>query len=382
MSAQWRDALDRWLAAGLLDEAAAARIRAWEAGHATHARRGRLSAIIFGLGGLLLAAGVLLFVAAHWDDISPGSRYALVMAMVAVLHLGGAFTGRSSPVLSTTLHAVGTAAFGAGIFLTGQIFNLAEHWPGGLLLWALGATAGLYLLRDWPHVLWVAVLAPAWLCGEWIVANEGPRFSLEFTVMASGMTLLAVAYLAAAGNGRTAVWRKVLTRLGAVALIPAAILLGAADERGFWRELQQGTAALATGWLVAAWIVAIALPSILIFLLRGRQAVWFAAAIAWVLIVGQFDWSSDGGALAFYALCALGAAGVVYWGLQDQQRLHVNIGILGFALAIAAFYFSSLFDKLGRSLGLIGMGVLFIGGGWLLERTRRTLVERIDGGNP
>jgi len=378
MSAQWRDALDRWLAAGLLDEAAAARIRAWETGHATHAGRSRLSAIIFGLGGLLLAAGVLLFVAAHWDDISPGSRFALVMAMVAVLHLGGAFTSDGSPALSTTLHAVGTAALGAGIFLAGQIFNLAEHWPGALLLWVLGAAAGLCLLRDWPHVLWVAVLAPAWLCSEWIVASEGPRFFLEYTVIASGVTLLAVAYLAAAGDGRASVWRRALTRLGAVALIPAVILLGASHERSFLFELHP-SATRSAGWLAVAWIIAIALPSILIFLLRGRQAVWFAAAVAWVLVVGQFDWSSDGGELAFYALCALGAAGVVYWGLKDQQRLHVNVGIFGFALAIAAFYFSSLFDKLGRSLGLIGMGVLFIGGGWLLERTRRTLVERIDG---
>lgn len=376
MSAQWRDALDRWLAAGLLDAAAVERIRAWEAGHATHAGRSRLSAIIFGLGGLLLAAGVLLFVAAHWDDISPGSRFALVMAMVAVLHLGGAFTSGNSPALSTTLHATGTAALGAGIFLTGQIFNMAEHWPGALLLWALGAAAGLCLRRDWPHVLWMAVLAPAWLCSEWLVANQGSLIFLEYTVIASGVPLLAVAYLAAAADGQATVWRRALSRLGAVALIPAVILLGASHERGFLFEMQP-EATRSTAWLVVAWIAAIALPSILVFLLRGRQAVWFAAAVAWVLVAGRFDWSFDGGELAFYALCALGAAGVVYWGVKDQQRLHVNVGILGFALAIVAFYFSSLFDKLGRSLGLIGMGVLFIGGGWLLERTRRTLVERI-----
>jgi hypothetical protein len=56
--------------------------------------------------------------------------------------------------------------------------------------------------------------------------------------------------------------------------------------------------------------------------------------------------------------------------------------VLGFALAVLAFYFSSVFDRLGRALGLIGIGVLFIGGGWLLERARRRLISRLQQGAP
>jgi hypothetical protein len=70
-------------------------------------------------------------------------------------------------------------------------------------------------------------------------------------------------------------------------------------------------------------------------------------------------------------------ARVVLWGVKDQQRLAVNVGVLGFALAVFGFYFSSVFDKLDRALGLIGIGVIFIGGGWLLERARRKLIGRI-----
>jgi hypothetical protein len=33
--------------------------------------------------------------------------------------------------------------------------------------------------------------------------------------------------------------------------------------------------------------------------------------------------------------------------------------------------------KLDRSLGLIMLGVLFLAGGWMLERTRRRLVAKI-----
>jgi uncharacterized membrane protein len=36
-------------------------------------------------------------------------------------------------------------------------------------------------------------------------------------------------------------------------------------------------------------------------------------------------------------------------------------------------------DKMGRSVSLIGLGVLLLLGGWLLERTRRRLVQQVKG---
>jgi hypothetical protein len=35
-------------------------------------------------------------------------------------------------------------------------------------------------------------------------------------------------------------------------------------------------------------------------------------------------------------------------------------------------------DKVGRSASLMLMGLLFLGGGWLLERTRRGLLARMN----
>jgi hypothetical protein len=51
-------------------------------------------------------------------------------------------------------------------------------------------------------------------------------------------------------------------------------------------------------------------------------------------------------------------------------------------LTVAFFYFSSIMDKLGRSASLIGLGVLFLLGGWALERTRRRLIARLEAGRP
>jgi hypothetical protein len=56
--------------------------------------------------------------------------------------------------------------------------------------------------------------------------------------------------------------------------------------------------------------------------------------------------------------------------------------MVGFAIAVFWFYYSDIFDKVGRSLGLIGLGILFLAGGWALEKMRRGLMSRMGQNNP
>jgi uncharacterized membrane protein len=380
VSEGWQAALARWLDAGIVDSATAGRIRDYEAARGAGAGPGRLALIVFGFGGLLLTAGVLLFVAAHWDTLSPGARFVLVLAMVAVFHAGGAAAAaRGGEALSATLHAAGTAALGAGIFLSGQIFHVAEHWPAALMLWAIGAAIGAWLLRQWPQVLWLAVLAPAWLWGEWSEALLPRWHWSERAPAAVGTLLLALAYLAARPAGSPVNWRRALAWLGAVALIPSAIVLALTNERS-WSHVGNESFAVNETLRLVAWGLAVVLPVALAWFLRGRDALWLLPALAWAVVLSWVSPETDAGELAMYALLALGAVGVVLWGLRDGQRLAINVGVLGFALAILGFYFSSLYDKLGRALGLIGIGVLFLGGGWWLERMRRRLIARVQAG--
>jgi hypothetical protein len=113
--------------------------------------------------------------------------------------------------------------------------------------------------------------------------------------------------------------------------------------------------------------------------LRGREAWPLAAALAFALVVTRLDATSAAQRTLLH-LCYLAAAvGLTAWGVRDAHRLRVNVGVVAFALTVLSFYYSSVFDRIGRSLGLISLGVLFIGGGWLLARTRRRLLERIEG---
>ncbi|MEW6077608.1 MAG: DUF2157 domain-containing protein [Thermodesulfobacteriota bacterium] len=382
MAAQWENFLEKWTRAGLIDPAAAERVRAYEAGQ-DKARGLRWPVLVaIALGGLLLGAGVLLFVAAHWEALSPAQRFALVLVMVAGFHGAAAFTAARFAALAAVLHAVGTVCLGAGIFLAGQIFHLQEHWPGGVMLWAAGAWAAWALLRDWPQAALAAILTPAWLGGEWLVATEGMRGAQP--LMAAALLMLSISYLTAITENEASPVRKALAWIGGLTLIPAAALVVTVGWGHYRSDLPLLPAYRTLGW-TAAYLA----PLVLSLTLRKKMAVVNIGAALWVAALSvsarwfypyyggpRFEWHH----LLSYGLCGLGAVGLIAWGMMEARRERVNLGIAGFALTVLSFYFSSLMDKLGRSASLIGLGVLFLAGGWLLEKTRRRLLVRIEGG--
>lgn len=366
----------------MIDASTAERIRAYEAAQekALGLRWPVLLAI--GLGGLLVGAGVLLFVAAHWDTLSPSARFGLVLVLVALFHIAAALVGERFSALSSTLHAIGTICLGAGIFLSGQIFNLQEHWPGGVMLWAIGAWVAWAFLRDWPQAVLVALLTPLWLSSEWAEATCG--WLGREKIVSEGLLLLAITYLTALLPEKETPVRKALMWIGGVALIPFVVLVLASNSFVVSQRLS-----LPGSYLVLGWIVALALPLALAWWLR-RNASWInVIAALWVVVLGTTSLRSKPGEglllylwheIGPYGICALGSVGLIAWGLKEARKERINLGVAGFALTVLAFYFSTVMDTLGRATSLIGLGLLFLLGGWLLEKTRRRLVARLEKG--
>ena len=371
----WNSWLVRWADAGLIDSSTAERVRAYEQAHAGTKRLRWPVLIALAFGGLMVCGGVLLFVAAHWDALSPAVRFGLVIAMVGGFHAAAALTAERFPGMAVTLHAIGTVALGGGIALAGQIFNLDEHWPSGILMWAAGAAAGWLVLRQVPQLGIVALLVPVWLVSEWTVATGRHFEPMATRVAACGLFLCALAYLAAVRDGRNEDWRRTLFWIGAVALLPASLALAFAASNGWWHN--ESAPPLLSPLYVTGWTIAIGLPLGLAAFLRRQDAWVHAAASVWVILLIALRPAVS--SIALYPWWALGAIGLVAWGVRDGRGERVNLGAAIFAATVIAFYFSQVMDKLGRSASLVGLGLLFLAGGWALERVRRQLVLQARG---
>ena len=377
--------LNRWQDAGVLDSDTAARIRAYEAKQAgpTGIRWQGIAALI--LGAILLACGVVLFVNAHWDQMGPVGRFTLVLAMVSVFHLAGGWARDKFLGLSSALHAVGTVSTGAAIALTGQIFNIQEHWPAAILMWALAALAGWALLHDQAQQTLTLLLVPAWMISEFAYYSEnhiGPG-----AYVGRFLFVWAVLYLTFfLGSKRKAV-QGILFAVGAVAAVAGVALM----LEG-WRSWGSITS-LPWGIRIWGWTAIAALPLIVALVRFSKSfipvaaAVVFSIALPWCnrVWVEHYNWGPAPGQsgsytrelpnLAAHALVAVFALFLIWWGVRQASKALVNLGIVAFAMTVIWFYFSDIFDKVGRSLGLIGLGVLFLAGGWALERMRRRLIS-------
>ena len=389
--------LNRWQSAGVLSADTASRIRAWEHQQKQPAGLRWQGLVALILGAILLACGVVLFVNAHWDRIGPGWRFALVLAMVSLFHVAGGLVRDKYHGLSTALHAVGTASTGAAIALTGQIFNIQEHWPAAILMWAIDAAAGWLLLHDEAQQTLTLLLIPAWMISELSYYSE--NHIGQGAYIGRFLFVWAVLYLTFLLGSRRKAVQGILFAASAIAAVVGVVLM----LEG-WRSWGFQTS-LPWGLRVWGWTAIAALPLIVALVRFTRSLIPVGAAVALTIALPwcnriwteHYNWGPGPGQtntftrnepnIAAHALVAAFAVFLIWWGVRQASKALVNFGIVGFAITVGWFYFSDIFDKVGRSLGLIGLGVLFLAGGWLLEKTRRRLIGTMatpvaDGSKP
>jgi uncharacterized membrane protein len=370
--------LQRWTEAHIIDSATADRILQFERRGGEGRRWPAILAVSFGT--LMLCAGVLLFVAAHWEDLSPTARFTLVITLVLAFHVAASLLGSRVPALGVALHLAGSIALGAGIFLAAQIFNLEEHWPSGVLLWALGTLLAWLILREWPQALLASILIPWWLGAEWDLATE--PYMRGWNIAAQGFLLLAIFYLSVPQKENNRHLRSGLIWIGCLALLPFlgdVMWSGHSDYYYYWYGKPQKSLPLLTsavGYGIA-YLPVLALAVIT----RRKDSSWMFGAAVWVYLLGVLSRHGmpEHNAWIFLWL-GLGACGLCLWGVRQHRKLFINYGIAVFALSVVGFYFSEVLDKLGRSMGLILLGVIFLAGGWLLHRLRTGLIAHANAG--
>ncbi|MCS3729342.1 DUF2157 domain-containing protein [Bradyrhizobium betae] len=364
-------------------------------------------AVVVGIvGGLLIAAAFLAFVAAHWTEIARLARFAILLAgMVVAGTLGAWFAASGRDVLADLCASIGAIIFGAGIALVGQMYHLGDDFAGGMLLWSIGAFATALLtgsrgalavglvaaciwscmrIYDAPDVLhllfvmvWLiaAALALAWnsrvaahlvalaVLPWWIATSV--RFDLDGAqpsfVLANGAALLFGAGLAiaAAPSPRTLRLGSVLSIYGAFALAVVAFLEVTTVDDLF--RFRTGTESAQPLWAILCGAAGVILALASAALTRRAGEVLAGCSIGLVLLAPPI-WPASAAGEPWFAYAALLCAMLclVVSGMLDDVRPRIVAGWLGIAGVIAAITWAVKGSLLRRSAFLAAAGIVAV----------------------
>lgn len=409
--------LTRWVGEGLVSPQSATTIRT---GLQQEAGGVKLPSVLGMLGGLLLASGVIAFVAANWQEIPRlGKLTGILAALSAALAVAARYERREAMRASDAAATAATLIFGAGVALVGQMYHLPADWPAGALLVGVGAFAVAALMRSDGALLVAFACLAAWLVGRHGsgLASPSPWYLalyLPLLALAMGRTNRAVHHAAVLAG---ALWLVLIPNLAMMFgrnvgadiayllfLSVSFVGLGMLGQDGrlpplfaaclpwgligfalalalqLFRVLDAGFGGggVAASHVVAAGIAGLAATAAMAVLLSDRRAgLILAAAMLTAMATSIVFWIGLGrilpgrvlvAALVLGSACALVAAG----SLTGLRRLTLA-GTLAFGLAVLVLLYRTVGTLIDQSLFFLVGGVLLLAGGGLARRLLRRI---------
>jgi uncharacterized membrane protein len=389
--------LHAWEIAQLITTEQAAGIReferTWQRPAESAFRYQRVIATVSSIGGILLAAGIMLLVASNWGDFGRLPKVAVAVAAVVGIESGGYWLRYRTAYHRTggTFLFVGVAGYGAAIMLVGQVYHYPIDNPNLLLLWFAPVLPLAYLVRvRLIAALGIAVgyVALGYRAAGWLNQAGTPDSAWQILYLALGSAVVAIGLLhdrlpddARRAMGRPFLWTGSLTVLGITYTMTFAGWDHYSSHSKIIERMPLGV------WIVVALSVA-ACAAAAIALATGKRRVVAAAAGVGVAagttyvvlaILLFFPTGTTPGPYLLLNLVLLGAVvGFVTVGVATRHEALVNLALAFFGLTVVSRYIDVGNGMLDTSILMIVGGVLLIGLGWGLERLRRNLITRYE----
>jgi uncharacterized membrane protein len=347
----------------------------------------RFIAILGMIGGGLLAAGVALLIAAHWEQIDDWVKIAGLVALLVGTYVAGwrlqVSPGRY-PRIGEACFMAGCVLFFLGIALVAQIFHLSSRPASGLLLWWIGivalpwlvASRGAQLVSLAAMLIWLGMeftAADSWLRlgnGEgWRIAELFPPafFLVGTSVFLTGTALR---------GGRHARFAGLHEEVGLLLANAALYALSFEWSRTRWAEPGADVkprwvvfAILAVVMLLAAvWAWSVDRAEV------RRMALWWTvgavASVGFLATGNAADQYWIWGAAACVGLFLLNL-GMIRAGLATGRESWINLGVAFVALNILTRYFDLFGTMLEGGVFFAVTGAIVLALGLYLERKRR-----------
>jgi uncharacterized membrane protein len=350
----------------------------------------RFLVILLAIGGALVLTGIILVISANWDAIPGLAKIAVGALLMAGAHrVGWHFRGTNQtyPRLGGVFHFLGAGLFLANIALVGQVYHLSSRPPNAVLLWLAGIIPLVWILRSVSiHVLTLGGLL-VWLAmeinapGGWLhFASHASQLGIFTGVGAllygCGLALKRATYQPLALPTQLfgmltlhfSLWPVIvagsdLASGPALACMAAPALVGLALIATETRRIPELTAQWRNTWLavITGWLVIAALWMFLdfhseTFILLGHMSV--GQAFAAILLV---------------------AGSLVQMRIAEELRAPwlVNIAILTTGYAIVVTFGMLIGSMMNTGLIFLVGGAGILGLGFLLEKKRRAVIERM-----
>jgi len=381
-----------WVADGLITEAQRERLLARYPSEAVQA-----VGLLPLLGSILVGLSALSVVAANWQNLPAALRLGLLLGSVLGAYAGGEyFVQRGNRSVGHGLLGLGLVAFGAGIILTSQLYQLVGYDVSGLLAWVVAAVLLSYLYSSSALALLPVVIGAAvqtyctQALGSYSYATAGlvalgcgyRWWRRPDTLVA---TILAMGLLWQAG-----LWVLVSHSKITWFFVPTMLVYAAGD----WHRQPKAGRALQGPPLVAAYLFALGLalfgetdqyagllrPPILAYLgalgavvalsVAGKRARGRLASLPdWLLLLPGF-YLPGGLLLAVATLVVLyaHAGSVLARAHRTSDAEQLTLGTVLFVVATMVAYFKLTWAFLDKSLFFLIGGVLLLGLSWYLRR--------------
>ena len=370
--------VDEWVEEGLItrEQAEAILVRYESEG------RSRIVTAISLLGAVLIGAGIVLYLAANWVDLSRSVRTVILLVAPAVACAGGWWLAENrTPRVGHALVILGVGLVGPSLFLLSDLYFIEIDASVLYVGWAAVALpVGHAIASRAATVLGIAAIGASIVV---LASPADPVIPMGFY----GVVLFALGAYRGPGyvpSGQSSAVAHVYRWSGALATLGALILLAALEGRfsTIAFEPTLPLAATAIGALFAALATA--------FLARTRDEdrvalLWPGIALCTLfaasgLAMAAPESVADVVAFGLIHLLSLSAiVATVATGYRTGSTALVNVAIVAFLAQLVAFLNTTVVAETSGALALIVVGVALLAAGVGVERGRRELLSRMSG---
>lgn len=374
------------------------------------------------LAAILIALGVLAFIASNWSGIAPIAKLLIIFLSLILSYVGAdQLRKRRYERLGTAVTLIGIAIFGSGFFLIGQMYHLSANPINAFYLWFIGTLALVWHYKE--RALFIAlhlILTVSAIYGELYDIREGISVGIYYVLYLVG--ILPLLWRFRGGKGFVSfslasfllfvlidarVWEHVLL----YPLILLAFYVGSQLLPGKWEPFGSVIRVLSylgvffysviciftndflphpvgTDIVVCLLMALLIGVSAVVAVMRSRKVdmgdlipyIAFVLVFAPTAIGGTPMLAADWSVPMIISLFVFSSV-MIMTGEKQREVYRINLGAIFFGVSCFVAYINFAWDFMDKSIFLLLGGALLLAISFVLERKRRRWVDeaRRDG---